>query len=56
MTSIPLGIYRSKLITVEIGSLGHWLPSTRASLRQLLSDVSRLVVTGLLDQAAKIAI
>ena len=35
--------YSARLITIEIGALGHWLPSTRASLHQLLPDMpSRL--------------
>ena len=48
--------FKSSLITVEIGSLGHWLPGTRTSLRQLLHDMSKSAVTCLLDQAAKAAI
>ena len=48
--------FRSSLITVEIGSLGHWLPGTRTSSRQLLRNMSKSAVTCLLDQAAKAAI
>ena len=42
--------YPASLITIEIGALGHWLPSTRANLQQLLPGVPKSTVTRLLDQ------
>ena len=45
--------YTSSLITIKIGTPGHWLPST---LQQLLRDTSKLNSTSRLDQAAKITI
>ena len=33
--------YSASLITIEIGALGHWLPTTKASLQQLLPGVAK---------------
>ena len=44
--------YPTSLITIEIGALGQWPPSTRASLQQLLPGVPKLTITRLHDQTA----
>ena len=44
--------YSAKLITIEIGALGHWLLPTRTSLQELLPNVPRPTITWLLDKCA----
>lgn len=48
--------YRANLTTIEIGTLGHWLPSTRSALHRLLPDIPKSTITALLDRAAKTTI
>ena len=40
------------LLTLEIGALGHWLPSSRRALQQAFPSLSKSSATRLLDPAA----
>ena len=40
------------LLTLEIGALGYWLPSSHRALMQAFPSISKSSATRLLDQAA----
>ena len=48
--------YKSSLVTLEVGALGHSLPQTHSDLRQVLPALSKTSIRRLFDEAGKIAI
>ena len=41
----------AELFTIEIGSLGHWLPSSRKALLQSFPSLKKTVASSILDKA-----
>ena len=53
MSDLDTRNFLSKLVTVEIGALGHWLPTVSKELRRVLPSLSKSEISILLDLAGK---